>query len=71
MKDGNEIEIWYRWNELDKTHEYSVVCRERHEYSYNVNGWIYWIWYKLGEQLTKKEKKSFRLYPFAMTWDEK
>lgn len=69
MKEGNEVEIYYRWCEVDKRHEYSVVCNERHDRGYCVNGWIYWIWYKMG--VAFKKRKDFRLLPFANTWDKK
>ena len=44
MKDGNEIEIYYRWCKLDKVHEYGVVCREQPQRHESTNSWIYWIW---------------------------
>jgi hypothetical protein len=76
MKEGIEIEIWHRWCDLDKVHEYSVVCRERDmQANYSSNGWIFWLWYHMGESLMnglrKNEKQKFRLIPFANTWDEK
>lgn len=75
MKEGIEIEIWYRYCKLDRVHEYSVVCRERDKQAnYSTNTWIFWIWYYMGESLMnglrKNEKQKFRLIPFANTWDE-
>jgi len=67
---SKEIEIYHRWCEVDKQHEYGIVCRQNLNVEY-ANYWIQWIWYKLGDQLTKKEKKSFKILPFANTWDEK
>lgn len=67
----NEIEIYYRYCELDKTHEYSVVCKER----LSGNQWIYWLWFEMGasllQGLRKNEKQVFRLLPYPNTWDEK
>lgn len=75
MKDGNEIEIYYRWCKLDKVHEYGVVCREQPQRHGSTNSWIYWIWFKMGasllQSLRKNEKQKFRLLPYANTWDEK
>lgn len=75
MKDNIEIEIHYRYCELDKVHEYSVVCRERNFDGFSQNAWIYWIWFNMGrsllQTLRKNEKQKFRLLPFANTWDDK
>lgn len=69
---SNEIEIYYRYCDLDKVHEYSVVCKQRENYG---NYWIYWVWFKMGKSLfqsmRKNEKQVFKLLPFANTWDEK
>jgi len=66
----NEIEIWYRYSELDKEHQYSIVCRERDYVSWSKNLWIFWLWYRMGEQFTKKEKKQFQVLPYSMEWDK-
>lgn len=74
MIEGNQIEIHYRYCNIDKVHEYSVVCRERNGEPCTANGWIYWIWYRLGESLMtnlrKNEKQVFRLLSFSNSWDE-
>ena len=73
ISSDNEIEIYYRYCDIDKEHEYSVVCKERGTTSYNYsgNGWIFWIWYKMGIAFGKVDKMKFRLLPFKNTWDEK
>lgn len=67
-----EIVIWYRWCELDKVHEYSIVCKEGFHptLAYSYNCWIFWLWYRMGEQFTKIEKKQFKILPFSNSWDK-
>ena len=47
MKDGYVIELWYRWCELDKEHQYSIVCKEQNYSGYSTNNWIFWLWYEM------------------------
>lgn len=71
MSEENVIEIYYRWCELDKIHEYSIVCKEKHSgFGWNENYWIYWVWYKMGVAFTHRELCKFRILPFSNTWDE-
>lgn len=73
LKEGNWIEIHYRFCKQDKVHEYSVVCRELQPMPNIVNSWIYWIWFKMGatllQSMRKNEKQKFRILPFSNTWD--
>ena len=70
MKAGIQIEIHYRYSNVDKTHEYSNVCRELSQTGYSRNCWIFWLWHKMGSQFTPKEMKQFKILPFANNWDE-
>ena len=69
MQDGNEIEIYYRWRELDKCHEYGVVCKQNEKTDY-ANYWIFWIWFKMGVAFGKSYRKKFRLIPYSNDWAE-
>lgn len=56
----NEIEIYYKWSDLDKAHQYFLVCKfSEHRYG---NYWINWLWFKLGQQFPTG--LPFRLFPF-------
>jgi len=68
MKDGNEIEIYYRFSKLDNIHQYCIVSRQS-EIAYH-NYWIFWLWYKMGASFTNKELKSFMILPYDLLWDE-
>lgn len=72
MKEGINIEVYYRYCKLDKIHEYNVVCKERPlQANYSPNGWIFWVWYYMGIAFKDRPERGFRLMPFANTWDEK
>ncbi len=62
------IEIYYRWSELDKKHEYGIIA------PYNLlevylTYWTYWFWYYIGAE-TKGKHRNPTIIPFANTWDK-
>lgn len=63
-----QIKIYYRYCELDKRHEYGIVCKQSEVFYQNY--WIFWLWFRMGEQLTKKEKKQFHISAYNCSWDK-
>lgn len=61
---GYEIEIYYRWNNIDKIHEYSVVTKFRSEVYGNY--WVLYLWFRIGQLFHKK--LPFELFAYKMEW---
>ncbi len=59
-----EIEIYYRYSEFDKRHQYCVVCKQGEIYFHNY--WIFWVWFKLGRGISEADSKRFELFPFKI-----
>lgn len=55
------IHLYYRYCELDKTHDYSVISTEE------INYWYCWVWFYLGNFMEGKQYYCRkRLYPYKV-----